>query len=58
MNDDYILPPSRAEQHARQLLDGLNGVDQLITLPASIVGDLLADIETWRNVATVRQRAH
>jgi hypothetical protein len=55
---DDILPPSRSEQHARQLLDGLNGVDQLITLPASIVGDLLADIETWRNVATGRQRAH
>ncbi len=55
MNDETLLQ-SRAEQHARQVLDGLNGVDQLITLPASIVGDLLIDIDNWRTIATAKQR--
>jgi hypothetical protein len=51
------LPPSRAELHALGLLRDIER-DQLITLPASIVADLLQDIATWRDIATRQDQLH
>jgi hypothetical protein len=56
-DDEMLLPPSRSEVHARTLIEDC-AVDRLIAIPASIISDLLQDIDTWREIATRKRRAH